>query len=113
MIEKIVREFLSEKMQLPTVLEEPEKQDRSEKYLLVEKLSDSEENHIYTARIAVQSYAPSLEAAAELNEQVRSTMKQLTLLSEVAAVYLVSDYNFTDTATHRYRYQAVFSVSYY
>ena len=40
-------------------------------------------------------------------------MLEAAALPEIGAVHLNSDYNFTDTAAKRYRYQAVFDVTYY
>ncbi len=42
------------------------------------------------------------------NETVKLAMDSLDELAEVCRVQLNSDYNFTDTASKRYRYQAVF-----
>ena len=66
-----------------------------------------------TPQLAVQSYAPTLLPAAELNEQVKTAMFGAAQLPGVAAVHLNSDYNFTDTSSKTYRYQAVFDVTYY
>ena len=54
-----------------------------------------------------------MEAAAELNEQVKAAMEDLADLDEVSACRLNSDYNFTDTTTKHYRYQAVFDLVFY
>ena len=40
-------------------------------------------------------------------------MLALPELDRVAACRLERDYNFTDTETNKYRYQAVFAVTYY
>ena len=37
----------------------------------------------------------------------------MVALDEVSKVSLNSDYNFTDAATKRYRYQAVFDIIHY
>jgi hypothetical protein len=72
-----------------------------------------ETNHIKRASIAVQSLADSMYEAAELNEAVKELMKGITALKEVSSCRLDSDYNFTDTATKKYRYQAVFDLVHY
>lgn len=40
-------------------------------------------------------------------------MEALAELDSVGACRLVRDYNFTDTESRRYRYQAVFEITYY
>jgi hypothetical protein len=51
--------------------------------------------------------------AATLNEQVKQAVFDSVSLDEITAVSLNSDYNYTDTATKRYRYQAVFVITHY
>ena len=51
--------------------------------------------------------------ASALNEEVKRVMLQITRLSDVSAVRLNSDYNFTSTEAKAYRYQAVFVLTYY
>ena len=63
--------------------------------------------------MAVQSYAGSLLEAAQLNDQVKQAMDSLPELAGIGAARLNSDYNFTDTASKRYRYQAVYDVTHY
>ncbi len=48
-----------------------------------------------------------------LNEQTKTAVDSLIELTEIAKVRLNSDYNFTDTATKRYRYQAVYDLNHY
>ena len=52
-------------------------------------------------------------AAAELNERVKAAMDELADIDDVSACRLNSDYNFTDTTTKHYRYQAVFDLVFY
>ena len=82
-------------------------------FAVLEKTGESRENYINTAILAVQSYAPTLLPAAELNEQVKTAMFGAAQLPGVAAVHLNSDYNFTDTSSKAYRYQAVYNITYY
>lgn len=51
--------------------------------------------------------------AARLDDDVVEAMAELATLTGVGACRLVRDYNFTDTANRRYRYQAVFEIVYY
>lgn len=111
MIEKIVYDYLSEALTVPVRLEVPE--NPPERFVLLEKTGSGVENHIYSTTIAVQSWAETLFETAELNEQVKAAMDEIVRLPEVCSCRLNSDYNFTDTATKRYRYQAVFDLVHY
>lgn len=51
--------------------------------------------------------------AAKLNEELKEIVEQLVILDEISGVSLNSDYNFTDTETKEYRYQAVFDINHY
>lgn len=110
MIEKIMLDYLSANLTVPVFMEEPV--DDLASYVVLEKTGSSEENHIPTATIAVQSYGGSLYDAASLNESVKTIMKDAIQLDTISAIRLNSDYNFTDTTTKKYRYQALFVVTY-
>lgn len=111
MIEKIVLDYLSEALTIPVSMEVP-KQPTPPKYVVIEKTGSSKINHVPTANIAVQSCATSLYDAAMLNEQVKAEMENIVELAEIGACRLDTDYNFTDTSTKTYRYQAVFRITY-
>lgn len=111
MIEKFVADFLNKELTVPAWLEEPEKPPKE--YVLIEKTGSSEDNYISSAVIAVQSYGRSLYEAARLNQEVKTAMRDLVQSPEICRCKLNSDYNFTDTQTKRYRYQAVFDITYY
>ena len=110
MIETTVLDYLSSVLPEPCSLEVPERPPA--RFVLLEKTDSSRKNFINTATFAVQSYAPSLFEAAELNERVKAAMDELILLPDIFSAKLDSDYNFTDTATKKYRYQAVFDIIY-
>lgn len=111
MIEKVVRDYLATETGLPAYMEIPEKPD--DEYLIVEKTGSGRENHINRATIAVQSYSrKSLLRAATINEQVKTVMDSLIELPEISRSQLNSDYNYTDTTTATYRYQAVYDIVY-
>lgn len=110
MIEKIVRDYLEETLNIGVYLE-VEKEDAP--FIVLEKTGSREENYITRATIAVQSYGTSMYEAASLNAQVIEAMKQIIELDEISDCELNSDYNYTDTETKRYRYQAVFNITHY
>lgn len=111
MIEKTVLAYLAQSLGVPVCMEEPERAPAS--FVVVEKTGSSQENHVTHSTLAIQSYAPSLYQAAELNELVKQAMEKLAALNEIGRSRLNSDYNFTDTASKRYRYQAVFDITHY
>lgn len=111
MIEIIVKDYLSSVVDIPIVFEH--QKNLPKRYILLEKTSGSRENYLNTSTIAIQSYAESLYEAARLNEKIKNLMYDLTTVAEVSKVSLNSDYNYTDTETKRYRYQAVFDIYYY
>lgn len=112
MIEKVVYDYLKDNAQAGVYMERPERKPAS--FYLIEKTGSRRTNQIETSTIAVQSYAPSLVEAAEMNEAVKELMYDLPYHSdEVSSVKLNSDYNFTNVADKQYRYQAIFVVTHY
>ena len=111
MIELTILNHLKTKLSVPVYLEEPEiKPDR---YVLFEKLGSDKKNNLLSASFAFQSYAESLYQAVVLNELTKTAVDSLIELDEIASVKINSDYNFTDTTTKRYRYQAVYNFNHY
>lgn len=110
MIEKIVIGYLNGLDGIEAYAERPE--DPPEEYLIIEKVGGGEENYISRATIAVQSYADTLIRAAEICRKVEKAMKEITDLNNISRSRLNSSYNFTDTESKKYRYQAVFDLTY-
>jgi hypothetical protein len=48
-----------------------------------------------------------------LNNDVAEAMEEFAELGEVTHVELQTDYNFTDTTTKQYRWQAVYQITHY
>lgn len=110
MIELIVFEFLKTRG-FEVFMEMP--QNPPKKFLLIQKTGGGKREHINDATIAIQSFAPSLYETAQLNEVLKIAMEFLVENDEICSVNLNSDYNFTDTQTKRYRYQAIYNIVYY
>ncbi|MBQ9031864.1 MAG: hypothetical protein IJ106_10495 [Parasporobacterium sp.] len=91
-------------------LEVPE--DPPARYIVIEKTGSGRENRISNASFAVQSIsANSLLEAASTNEAVKAAMDVFAENSDkIYSCRLDTDYNFTNTATKEYRYQAVFNL---
>ena len=111
MIETRVINWLSDMLDVPVSAEEPE--SRPESYVVVMKTGSGGDEHVKTATIAVQSCAPTLYQAAVLNGMVITAMEHFTERSDVTRCRRNSDYNYTDTKKKKYRYQAVFDITYY
>lgn len=114
MIEQILYDFLSERLSVPVMTEIPSNPPLS--FYLIEKTGGSENNFIKRSTVTIQSYGTSLYNAASLNEILKETILAadgLIMLDSIVSVNLSSDYNFTDTTTKKYRYQAVFDIVHY
>ena len=82
-------------------------------FILLDQTGTSTTNHITTTTIAIQSYGATLWNAMQLNEKVKDAMQQFVWQDNVARVELETDYNFTNTETKQYRWQAVFQITHY
>lgn len=111
MIEKTVRDHLHAFDGISAYMEIPEDITDRE-FVVVEKTGGRDVGGIRTATIVVQSYARSLFDSATLNEKVIERMSDIVGVMNVFQCSLNSNYNFTDTKTKRYRYQAVFDLVY-
>ena len=117
MIETIIRDYLEGALSgIPVFLEIPPVPDEElpAEFVLVERIAGSKTNQIDFASFAFKSYSTQrLYNAALLDESVRQAMEQAVTLDSIASAKLASNYNFTDTSTKRYRYQAVYDIYYY
>lgn len=111
MIELVIKKFLDENLKVPSFFEHTK--NMPESFVIIEKTGSGGSDYVHSATFAFQSYAPSLQKAAELNETVKKTVEQLVTVNEVSGVHHNSDYNFTDTETKKYRYQTVYDINYF
>ena len=110
MIAKDLLDYLGEALSVGVYMESPEELTN---YILLDQTGSSRNDHIITTTIAVQSYAPSLYEAMVLNESVKAAMEGFAQLANVTRVELDTDYNFTNTTTKQYRWQAVYNITHY
>lgn len=111
MIEKAICDYLSEKLDCRVL---PEKPSRPFGRMVFVERTSGRGRFIKETTMAVQSYETSMYKAAELNDAVIAAME--TIAEEVTNITrceLNSNYNYTDTSTKEYRYQAVFTVYHY
>lgn len=113
MVETIFIDYLSSVFtEIPVYAERPTG-DIPDTYILIDNTGTSKSNHIYASLVAFQSYGSSLYEAAALNDEVIAAVEDSVSLNAVASARLNSTYNFTDTASKTYRYQAVFDITHY
>lgn len=110
MIIKDLLTYLNANLSVGVYAESPEELTS---YVLLEQTGSSRLNHIITTTIAIQSYGRSLLDAMDLNEEVKTAMAGFLELGQVTRVELETDYNFTDTETKQYRWQAVYDITHY
>lgn len=113
MIETITRDYLDGQLEEGVYMEVPE--TRPTRFVVVENTgTGDEEKALLASRLAIQSYAESLFEAARLCYRVIEAMRALPdSIDSVTRAELNSAYNYTETDTKEYRYQAVFDVIHY
>lgn len=111
MIEIIVLNYLNTHLSVDVFAEKPTNPPK--KYVVIDKIGSGESDHLPSSVFAFQSYAESKYETSLLNEEVKTIVKQMIELDEIAGIELNSDYNFTDMSTKEYRYQAVFEIRHY
>jgi len=110
-IEYAILKYLNDHLNgIQAYMEEPD--ELEDEYVIIQKTGSSRENYINSATFAIQSYSTSMQGAVDLNETVKDVLDHFWESSAVFSCRLNSDYNFTDTETHRYRYQAVYDVTF-
>lgn len=110
MIIKTLLDYLTENLEgIYVGMEAPEQPD----YVLIDQTGSAITNHIATTTVAIQSYGASLYEAMLLNERVKGVMDGFLALDVVTRVQLNTDYNFTNTETKQYRWQAVYQITHY
>lgn len=89
------------------------KQDVPRNYIVIDKTGSGRRNGIDRATVAIQSISSdSLLKAVEINEDVIKAMEEISREENIFSAYLQADYNFTNTTTKQYRYQAVYEIYY-
>lgn len=110
MIAKTLLDYLDSVLDVLVVMEAPE---QTSDYVLIDQTGSSRTNHIITTTFAIQSYGDSLYEAMVLNDAVKDAMVGFAELGNVTRVELQTDYNYTNTATKQYRWQAVYLITHY
>lgn len=111
-IEKTILDYLESEISVPCMMEIPA-EDIPTSFVVIQKTGSGEDNHLYSATLAIQSYASTRYLASVLNESVKEAMDGAITLDRVTKSKLNADYDYTDTSTKRYRFQAVYEVNHY
>ena len=110
MIAKTLLDYLNDTLDVPVRMEAPE---QLSDYVLIDQTGSSRTNHIITTTFAIQSYGDTLYEAMVLNDAVKDAMVGFAELGNITRVELQTDYNYTNTATKQYRWQAVYLITHY
>ena len=111
MIEKDIIKYLSDNLAV-SVQGELE-HDTPDRVVTIQGSAADRVNRIDTTTIIASVYAESMVSAAELCEDVKEALFELTDLDSVSSSKLVTSYPAPDTVNKRYRYQAVFNITHY
>ena len=112
-IEERLIAYLGDNVDVGVFAERPKSSELSPSYILIEKLGGGKEDHVRNASIAIQSVAPTMLEAIKLNELVLACMPKMYGYPGIVSIAYDTDYNFTDTSTKEYRYQALYDIKYY
>lgn len=117
MIETQLRKYLASTFTgIPVLMEVPDVPSANypefpASMVLIQRVGGRKTDKMSHSSFAIQSYGPSLLAAAELDEDVRNAMESFTEEVNVGSVSLSSCYNHTDPRNGRYRYQSTFDIA--
>lgn len=111
MVELLVKQLIEQNSSVPVFFER--QVNEPEEFVLIEKIGSSKSNHLESSTFAIQSYAQSLYQAASLNAQTKTIIESMIEHHNIVSIHLNSDYNYTDTETKKYRYQAVYEIKHY
>lgn len=113
MIENVIQDYLIECFPDYPVLTEEPLENNADRCILIEKTGGSVNNRIYSSTFVIETFAESMFYAAQMNEQLKDYMEDIVQLDAICSCKLNTDYNYTDTNTKRYRYQAMFDIVHY
>ena len=113
MIEAIVIKYLKKRLPGESITAEVPR-GVPERFITVERTGSRQLNTgLFESTVAVQSWELSKYKAAELSALVCDLMREIADYEPSVTKARGSDYDFTDTETKRYRYQAVFTLTHY
>lgn len=111
LLNHIKTELANKSLSIPVYFEIPA--DPPDTLIIIERTGGRYDDHLYRSTFAFRSYAPTLAEAAALDEILVGIVEDSIKQKEIAQAKLNSHYNYTDTSTKKYRYQAVFDFVHY
>lgn len=112
MIEITLRNYLIDEQIVgdDVYLEVPE--NPPDEFIVIQQTGLSRENCLLHSVMAFQSYSTTKQKSAELNEAVIQALIDCDE-ETIASCRLNRAYDYPDTRTKKYRYQAVFAITHY
>lgn len=112
MIEKQVTAYLKTKLSCAVYMGE-KPNNPPNKYVVIKIIDAGRNNFIDEASLILESHDTTLQKCAELNEEVKNAMFDITILDNVSSSKLGgSGGQHIDTQTKTYAYQCVFNLFY-
>lgn len=112
MIEVTIKNAIETYTGISAYMEIP--QEHPDTFAIIERVGGSQDEHISSAMISVQIYAPTMGYAAQSCDVITQALLYEGINDPViSAISLNAKYNATDTDTKKYRYQAIFDIAYY
>ena len=113
MIELDVIDYLKKQFPDIKVREEPPSGMKTP-FITVEKTGSQQISiGLYQSTIAIQSWESTKYNASKLSNEVCKAMRNISDYVPAITKSRGSDYDFTDTTTKNYRYQALFTITHY
>ena len=112
MIEKYLKEYFEDKLDVPVCLEKPDGLVRPFIVIDVTGVRKIGEG-VYVATAALQSYSHSKYEAEQLNKAVMRAADELVERMEIGGASLDTYTPFNDLSRKMYRYQAVYIIVFY
>lgn len=110
-IEELVIKYLSEN-DIQAFAEEPG--EPISEYVVIEKSSDYEDNHINFCSLSFDIYSDSMLSTARFAESIKRLMLDIIkYTSYVSKCSVENVYNDTDTVKKKYKYYGEFDLVYY
>lgn len=111
MIEITIKNHMAERLGVPIFFEFPSRPPGT--FVVLKVSGNGRENLLDAATLVADSYAPSLLAAAELNDRVKTALDELADLPQISSSRRAGDYPVFDTQNKKHRYQAVQNITHY
>jgi len=111
LLNHIKTELANKSLSIPVYFEIPA--NPPVEFIIIERTGGRFDNYLYRSTFAFRSYAATLAEAAALDEIIVGIVEDSVKQKEISQARLNSHYNYTDTSTKKYRYQAVFDFVHY